>query len=758
MDLGLDVINGIFLDDEFVLLDDPIPVDHHFLYLGITLVHGHDLLLERRHLLDLLVDDGDLDGSFTDGLDYLVDVDDHGDFHGEFNEIGYLDDLFEETFNFVHSGHFIIDSDDSLDDGGHFPDGLLDLGDGLSDSGLHFLDGLVIVGNDLLDLLDHLTNDRLLDYIDYLLDTDLLTSDLHDLLHLLNNLDDPLHFSIDGNDLLDDSVDWEGDFDGDDCGPLDFDDFLHFNDLGDDAFDCDLLGHVHTYLHDLFCFLGDYLHNLNNLLEGDYLLYDLLHYSFDLIEDILDDFYLNDLVLDDRHLDYLLHLSDLLHFDDTINYLLDDLRHLHNLLNHSRHNHNLFHNLLNLNYLRDFHHLLDDLIDIDSDLFDTFNGAGYFNDLLNDDFDGIGLVDVVVDDLLHFDDLVDFDDLIDVLGHFDDLGDLHSFNHDLGDDLWHTDDLLLVEGHLHSAVNDLLHLPVDGDGLVDDLLDFLYPIAIDDLLLNDLDLLDSGHFHSHLDHLLNNPWDFHNPLYDLDDGDCLLDDDFNDLREFHHVVDYLAGIAVLDDFNWLLDDAIEGLDHLHDLLYDLLVDDWHLDHLADDTFHSDNLFPDDLDFPNLGDGMVDDPFHEDWLLHLNYLLNYDLHFDDLGDLNDPFHHLLDDARHFHDLFSVVGYFHYFLDDVIDVLDDLHWDMNDLLYFLDAHHLNDLLHNPLNGDHLRDLHYSLNDLLHYLLHLDDLGHHAEDLQNIVDTDNSQDFLVDHADHSLIDVQNSTVFQF
>jgi hypothetical protein len=431
----------------------------------------------------------------------------------------------------------------------------------------------------------------------------------------------------------------------------------------------------------------------------------------------------------------LLDLSDLLDLDDTIDDLLDDLGHLHDLLDDPGHDHDLLDNLLDLDDLGHFDHLLDDLIDVDSDLFDAFDGAGHFDDLLHDDLDGVGLVDVVVDWLLHLDDLVDLDNLVDVLGHFDDLGDLHAFDHDLGDDLRHADDLLLVEGHLHPAIHDLLHLLVDDNRLVHDLLDLFDPVPVDDLLLDHLDLLDGGHFHPNLDHLLDGPWHFYDLLHDLDHGDGLLDDDLHNLGQFHHMVDHLACVAVLDDFDGFLDDAIEGLDHFHHLLHDLLVDDWHLDHLADDALDWDDLLADELDLADLGDGVVDDPLDEDWLLHLDDLLDYHLDLDYLGDFDDPLDHLLDDPGHFHDLFGVVGDFDYLFDDVVDVLDDLHWNVHDLLHLLDADYLNGLLDNPLDGDHLRHLHYSLDDLLDHLLHLDDLGHHAEDLQNII-----------HANHS------------
>lgn len=457
-------------------------------------------------------------------------MDDHGDLYWKFNKIRNGDDLFEETFNLIHSRYFVIDTDYSLDNGWHFSDGLLDLRNWLSDFSLDFLEIFIIIGDYLLDLLDQLANDRFLDNIDYLLDTNFFTSNLDDLLHFLDDLDYFFYFSIDRDDLLNDPVDWHWDFDGNDGGLFDFDHFFNFDHLGNNAIDCDLLRYVYTNLNDLLLFLIDYLHNLDYLLNRHYLLHNLFNYSFNLIKNILDDFHLNNLILDDRHLNHLLYLFNLLYFHNTIDYFFNDLWHLNNLFNDPWYNNNLLNNFLNFNYLGYFHHFFNDLIDIDSNLFDTLEGAGYFNDLLDDDLDGIGLVDIVIHWFFYFDDLVDLDNLVNILGHLDDLEDLGSFHDDLGDDLWNTDDLFLVEGDFHPTIDDLLDLLINGHGLIDYLLDFFYPISIDDLLLNHFNLFDSGDFHLDLDYLLNSSGYFNNLLHNFFYWDSLFNDDFNDLR------------------------------------------------------------------------------------------------------------------------------------------------------------------------------------------------------------------------------------
>lgn len=724
--LSLHEVLGVLADVQFHLLHNAIAIHHDFLDLGIPLVNGDNLLFESRNLLDLLVDDGDLDGSLSDSLDHLVHVDYNGDFHGEFDELRYLYHFLEEPFDFINSRDFIIGINDSLNDGRNFSDGLLDLRNRFSDSGLDLLDGFIIVGYGLLDLLDHLTHDWLLDYIDYLLHANFLTSYLHNLLHLLDHLHYLLYFTVDGDDPLDDAVHGDWNFNGDDGGSFDLDYLLHLDDLGDDAFHGDLLGDIDTDLNNLLHLLGDHLHHLYDLLNGHDLLDDLLDYSFDLVEDVLDHLYFNDLVLDDGHLDDLLHLNNLLYFHDAVYYFLDDLRHLNDLLDYSRYHNNLLHDLLHFNDLGYFHHLLDDLIDIHSDLFDSFDCSGYFYDLLDDDLDGIGLVDVVIDWFFDFDDLLHFYDLVDALGDLDDLGYFHSFHHDLCDYLRHTDYLLLVEGYLNSPVYDLLHFLDEGHCVVDHLLHLFDPIAVDDLLLDLLDLLDGGYFHSHLDYFLDCPGYFHDLLDHLDHGHCLLDDHLNDLGEFDHVVDHLSGVAVLDHLHWFLDDAVEGLDDLANHLHDLLMDYFHLHNFSHYPLHGDELLPDDFHFVVFGDSVIDDALHIDWLLNFNDLLDDYFHLNDLGDFDDAFDYLLDDAGHFHDLLGVVGYFHYLLDDVVHILDDLHWNVDDLLHLLDADYLHWLLDDPLDSDHLRYLHYSFHDLLNDLLHLDDLRHHTEDL--------------------------------
>jgi hypothetical protein len=90
-------------------------------------------------------------------------------------------------------------------------------------------------------------------------------------------------------------------------------------------------------------------------------------------------------------------LDDL--FDDNLNnfgqfnYLFDYPGDNHDLLNYS----------LNFYYLGHFDHLLDELLDIHSNLFDSLHVSGYFDHSIFDVLDGFGNLDIVVDNLLNLD-------------------------------------------------------------------------------------------------------------------------------------------------------------------------------------------------------------------------------------------------------------------------------------------------------------------------------------------------------------------
>lgn len=145
---------------------------------------------------------------------------------------------------------------------------------------------------------------------------------------------------------------------------------------------------------------------------------------------------------------------------------------------------------------------------------------------------------------------------------FKDLGDLHYLFNDLfylhhldrlpffRDDFFYVLDnchnFLLDDRHFNPFLNFFDDLVNHWHYSFHNLLNFLHPIHINNLFLDDLNFLDCWHFHSHLNNFLDYLWDLLDPFYDLNDRDYFLYDSFNDLRNLLDVVDDFTSSFVLD--------------------------------------------------------------------------------------------------------------------------------------------------------------------------------------------------------------------
>lgn len=188
---------------------------------------------------------------------------------------------------------------------------------------------------------------------------------------------------------------------------------------------------------------------------------------------------------------------------------------------------------------------------------------------------------------------------------------------------------------------------------------------------------------------------------------------------------------LLDDQLFLDDLHLDYLRHFDDLLHDLFDKDWDLYDPLNDGLNSHWLLYGVDDLSDLRDDVIDrhlnnidlsidhNPFYD--LLHLDNLRH--LH----SNLNDPLleglnlHYLFFNGRHFDQL----------LDDVIDDLDDLNWNVDDLLDLDEFGDFDDLLYVFFNGDHLRHLDDSFYDPFDDALDLDYLAVGPEHLQDVVD---------------------------
>jgi len=286
------------------------------------------------------------------------------------------------------------------------------------------------------------------------------------------------------------------------------------------------------------------------------------------------------------------------------------LRNFDDLFNDSGNNDDLLDKLLNFNNLGDFNHFFNDLVNVDSDLFDSFDGSGNFDNLLNNNLDGVVLGDEVVDGLLNLDDLIYLDNLVYVSDNFNDLGNLDSLDDDLGDDFRNSHNLLLDDGNFNSSVDNLLDLLDQGDGDVDDSLYFFYSFFVDDFLLNNLNLLDGGSLNLDLNDLFNSSGNLNNLFDGLDDGDGFFDNDLNYFGNIDNLIDSFSGVSVSDDLNRLFNDSVEGFDDLNNSFNDFFPDDLNLNNFSDNPLNGDNLFLDDFNFSDFGNCVVNNLFND----------------------------------------------------------------------------------------------------------------------------------------------------
>lgn len=620
-----------------------------------------------------------------------------------------------------------------------------DLLDLISDIG-HFLDDLSDLGIDHYPFFNSSELYRL--WLDGILDNDFLNNrwDLHNLLDSFG----------DWYKLFDNSIDWHLYFNRYDELSLHFYDLGHFYTVVDDLLNRDVPRHFfddldHPFLNKLM---------IDDLLLGslqlDQLIYYSLHELLNLYVDVLFDDDLLDPFLDDWNLNDLLYFFDAF-LDHDLGYdSLHDLNHFNDLLNDSRHNYDPLYDLLNLDHLRHFHHLLNDLFYWYLDFLDPVDMSQDLYYLLLDVFDGLRDFDVVIDYLLdlHDLDLSDYDRFPDL---YDDWNlSLYGLDHWFFDDLLDPDDSLMDDWHLHDSFNLLWHFSDHLDDPFHDLLDLFDNLSLHDLLSNDLDLNRYLHCVGYLNDLLNDLRHFNDPFLSLDDDHRFLYDPIdNHMSDFNMVLNLFGGHD-LNFFHDLLHNSFHFYDlrHSDDLLYDLLNKHRHLDQLLHNLFNMHDFLLDDFDLTDLNGHVIDNLADWNHLLHLHDLLDILLYYLDLGDFFDDLDDAVYDGWHFHCLLDDPFNMNDLLMDSRDDERDLNRDWNILFYFSDLLHLNYLLYDLLNHDDLWDFDDPIDDLLYNLLDLNYLGRDAEHLKDVIDVHHTHNLLVDQPDHTLIDLQGLT----
>lgn len=133
--------------------------------------------------------------------------------------------------------------------------------------------------------------------------------------------------------------------------------------------------------------MDDVFRNLNFNFLNDFLVYWDLNWNFD---------YFNSSV-----------------FNDSVNNSFNDLRYLDNFLNNSRYNNNFLDDLFNFDDLWHFNHLFNDLINVNSNLFNSFNGFWHFDDSFHNYLNWIVNINIDNSWLFNFVRFNDFDNLLD---------------------------------------------------------------------------------------------------------------------------------------------------------------------------------------------------------------------------------------------------------------------------------------------------------------------------------------------------------
>lgn len=124
---------------------------------------------------------------------------------------------------------------------------------------------------------------------------------------------------------------------------------------------------------------------------------------FDLNINVFDSLNLYNLLLNNWNLYDFFDLSNNFSNNFLFNRYFHNLRDFNNFLYNSWNNNNFFYNFLNFYNFRNFYHFLDDFIDSDSNLFDSFDNFGNLNNFLLNMFDWPRDINVMINNFIHLD-------------------------------------------------------------------------------------------------------------------------------------------------------------------------------------------------------------------------------------------------------------------------------------------------------------------------------------------------------------------
>jgi hypothetical protein len=85
-------------------------------------------------------------------------------------------------------------------------------------------------------------------------------------------------------------------------------------------------------------------------------------------------------------------------------------------------------------------------------------------------------------------------------------------------------------------------------------------------------------------------------------------------------------------------------------------------------------------------------------------------------------------------------------------------VNNFFDFLNLYYFDDFFNDLFDRNDLWDLNNSVDNLFDDLLNFNNLGNNSEDLQYVINVNDSHDLLIDHTNNSFIDLENSSSSSF
>jgi len=249
---SFDDISDVFSLDKLLGFDDFVLIKNNFLDFSVSSLDGDNLFFKDLNFLDLLIEDGDFDRSVSEFLNDVVDLYDDRNFNWELDNVRNLNDLLFKLLDFVYPRDIIVDGDQLFNDSGNLHYSVLVLNGGLNNLGLNFLNDFVHVRSDLFDFLDDFTYNGFFYSSHYLFDSHLFYLDLNNCFDFLNDLNNFLDFSVNWDNDLNDLVNGNRHFDGDNGRPFDFDDLFDFNNFGNDSVHLDFSWDFHSGFYNFF--------------------------------------------------------------------------------------------------------------------------------------------------------------------------------------------------------------------------------------------------------------------------------------------------------------------------------------------------------------------------------------------------------------------------------------------------------------------------------------------------------------------------